>query len=159
MGASSAQLYRVDATAHLPGRPPINDANRFRAGFNAERIPEVTAATRLRRLPITRPLATDGSSDGRFCRPKLSSIVQHPGIGIRKVLNNLTLVLSEIPPKALRRHGPAPINGRRQQNKLPGRYNLSTQPNAMKSLGTAKPAGDTATRGQRGHANNSVTGF
>ena len=51
----SARLYRVDMTAHLPGRPPINTAQTSFPvpALMQERIPEVTAATRLRRLPIT----------------------------------------------------------------------------------------------------------
>lgn len=51
----SDRLYRVDMTAHLPGRPPINTAQTSFPvpALMQERIPEVTAATRLRRLPIT----------------------------------------------------------------------------------------------------------
>ena len=51
----NARLYRVDMTAHLPGRPPINTAQTSFPvpAIMQERLPEVTAATRLRRLPVT----------------------------------------------------------------------------------------------------------
>jgi putative ABC transport system permease protein len=51
----SAQLYRVDMTAHLPGRPPIKTAQTSFPvpALMQETIPEVTAATRLLRLPLT----------------------------------------------------------------------------------------------------------